>query len=109
MADKQENTIVLESKVSIENIVEQAASWEEMLTPESVLTIDASGAETIDTAGFQALIAFVNSAVNDASSIKWVGTDGVFGELAELADVYGALRITQQDDTDDLDDLCPVY
>lgn len=109
MTDTQDHTILLEQKVSIENIAEQASSWEKAMAPESEITIDASATEVVDTAGFQALIAFVNSAVNDASSVKWVGTEGLFVELAELSDVYGALRITETTDTEDLDGLCPVY
>ena len=109
MTSKRQNTILLNKKVGIESVVELTQSFAEMLAPETQYTLDASAVEAVDTAGFQALIAFVNSAINVASSVNWKNPDGVFSELATLADVYGALRLSGQAPLNDDHDPCPVY
>lgn len=109
MANEEDNVVVLTDKVTIESAAELAANLQGALVPDAAMTIDLSKVDTIDTAGFQVLIAAVNSSAAVGATIIWRGANGAVTELAKMADLFGVMKLDQQAAADEDDGLCPVY
>lgn len=101
-----ENIVSLRSKLSISNVSQLVDDLKAGLDAKGPIQIDLSKFEQADTAAFQVLVGFVNTAVNSKREIQWQGETE---ELKKLSKILAVDSYLEFDSNQPSDDLCPVF
>ncbi len=106
--DKHE-VVLLSGDISISGVASLAADLAAALEQQRPLDLDASGVQSIDTAGLQVLSAFVNTAIANGTEVNWLVAHEELREAAILSGLEDVLFPRPEVGEPASDDLCPVF
>ncbi|NOX52550.1 MAG: STAS domain-containing protein [Gammaproteobacteria bacterium] len=91
---KQDNTLQLDSKLSIHNIAELKSSLDEKTVNEGDVVLDGSQVQAVDTAALQLMSAFALVMREQARPLRWVDPSTTILDAAKLTGLHKALNLS---------------